>query len=251
MHAIYTMTFSDGSEYVGATSNMRSRITDHRKEMRRGTHSRQVQSMFDLYGYPVFTVVACGFSASDLHLLETAVITSRGPALNAITTPRPLPSRTPSTPSQVMVDGVLDFKRSHRTRLGISRNRYRRALRRGQNPFELGPPMAPPQRTITAAGRAQSIRAWSRESGVAHNTIAHRIDYLGWTPEQAVGLEPGPTKAKTAGRTPPTLYGRGAPIEYKGHIGTFSQLARQFGVPYARAYARFRAGRPLDQVFSV
>lgn len=45
----------------------------------------------------------------------------------------------------------------------------------------------------TADGRAQSLNAWSRETGIPRATISVRIK-LGWPPEQAVGLVSRPLR---------------------------------------------------------
>jgi hypothetical protein len=51
---------------------------------------------------------------------------------------------------------------------------------------------------FTAGGRTMSFNAWSRETGIARATIAMRAQQLGWTPEQAVGIDPPPVRDHTA-----------------------------------------------------
>jgi len=59
------------------------------------------------------------------------------------------------------------------------------------------PVVRPDTAGLTAGGRTQSVKAWSRETGVNSVTIATRYQQLGWTPEQAVGLLPPPVRDYT------------------------------------------------------
>lgn len=52
-HCVYTLTFSDGSVYVGSTNNASKRYKKHRKRMKAGEHpSQRVQDAYDRCGYP-------------------------------------------------------------------------------------------------------------------------------------------------------------------------------------------------------
>lgn len=88
---------------------------------------------------------------------------------------------------KVLVDGVLDFPSRHCARLGISKDTYRSRRQAGKDPFTGGPtPMPTPPRLITALGKTQSLTEWALESGISKQTIACRLDQLGWAPDRAV-----------------------------------------------------------------
>ena len=134
MHLIYTMTFADGSEYVGATSAFANRRQNHMRDLRRARHSRPVQAKFAECGPPTFEAVTCGFSRESLHELEAQVIACRNPPLNVNTTPYPLaplaplgkhPKRTrrPVPPPQPY--GPYPSKRAAAEALGVNRRDVR------------------------------------------------------------------------------------------------------------------------------
>ena len=95
---------------------------------------------------------------------------------------------------------------------------------------------------ITAAGREMTLRAWSDESGLEPNTITARMDRYGWTPEEAVGLEPRlPYKNK------PYPLERRATLTVGGETKTIRDWAAEIGIREATLYQRVHSGWTPEQ----
>jgi len=54
---IYKITFSNGSFYIGKSSNIDKRWSQHSKAMLKGTHTKSIQEAYRLYGEPVFEIL--------------------------------------------------------------------------------------------------------------------------------------------------------------------------------------------------
>ena len=54
---IYKLTFKDGSIYIGKSSNIDKRWSQHSKAMSKGTHTKKIQEAFAKFGDPKFEVI--------------------------------------------------------------------------------------------------------------------------------------------------------------------------------------------------
>lgn len=54
---IYKLTFKDGSIYIGKSSNIDKRWSQHSKAMLKGTHTKKIQEAFAKFGDPKFEVI--------------------------------------------------------------------------------------------------------------------------------------------------------------------------------------------------
>jgi hypothetical protein len=54
---IYKLTFSDGSVYIGKSSNIDKRWSQHGKAMSKGTHTKKIQECYEKYGEPKYEVI--------------------------------------------------------------------------------------------------------------------------------------------------------------------------------------------------
>jgi group I intron endonuclease len=54
---IYKLTFSNGSVYIGKSSNIDKRWSQHGKAMSKGTHTKKIQECYEKYGEPLYEVV--------------------------------------------------------------------------------------------------------------------------------------------------------------------------------------------------
>lgn len=72
---IYTLTFSDGSVYVGKSVDIPKRWAQHTKAMQKGTHTSKIQDVYNKYGVPEYDVI---FECHPDHIdiLETYFINS-------------------------------------------------------------------------------------------------------------------------------------------------------------------------------
>ena len=94
------------------------------------------------------------------------------------------------------------------------------------------------KRRINIQGRKfDSIQSAATAFGLSRNTVDYRL-LQGWTPEQAVGLEPPPSHAaKTAGIT----------IEVQGHeFNSIREAAKYFGRNYDHVIVRLKEGFTIE-----
>ena len=132
MNIVYTMTFSDGSTYVGSTTSFNTRRSNHCRDMRKGRHYTKVQQAFSRCGYPVFDVVACALARSNLHAVEAQVIESIQPKLNTLV-PAPVPPTEqargrPWGPYGTLRAAADDLKVSYRFIKRLSKLSYESAV---------------------------------------------------------------------------------------------------------------------------
>ena len=148
-------------------------------------------------------------------------------------------------------------------RYGVSKHYYRAARTRGATIRQaLGLDPTPPgrrpkvkKRMLTAAGTTMPLDAWAKKIGVRPGVIHSRLG-LGWTVEQAVGVEPSPAKLKVAARAaakaarPPR--GRQAKQHtVRGVTGTVEDLCKVFDAPVARVGSRVDRGWTLEEALII
>lgn len=172
---------------------------------------------------------------------------------------RPKPQKLPREPStyfdqfKVSVDGVLDLPANHCRRAGISIKLYHSRVRDGHSRASAlrSKCVPPPERKLTAGGKTMTLKQWSKYCGVRKNTLRSRLDSLGWSPEQAVGIDPPPgvPPGQLKANILKYLKKVGKLVEYQGVEDSFVGHCQRLGVQYPRAYHRYKRGLPLDQVF--
>lgn len=98
-------------------------------------------------------------------------------------------------------------------------------------------------RQIVVNGREfDSLESAARAFGLSRNTVDYRLS-KGWTPEQALGLEPRPGHA---GRTP------GVAVKVQGQeFCNIKQAAKHFGRAYTHVLDRLKAGRTIEQALGL
>ena len=70
---IYLLTFKDGSFYIGKSTNIEKRFSQHNKSMDDGSHTKKVQEAYDRYGSPEQSVLMyC--HADHIDIMETYYI---------------------------------------------------------------------------------------------------------------------------------------------------------------------------------
>lgn len=80
---IYSLTFSDGAQYVGKSINISRRWDEHKKSFLAGTAAKNIQERYNIYGMPVGKVeFEC--HGDHIDLMESYFICLMQPALNAI-----------------------------------------------------------------------------------------------------------------------------------------------------------------------
>jgi hypothetical protein len=87
-YAVYTLTFRDGSVYVGSSRDPKRRFENHTNRFRRKAHTATLQSLYDSHGAPTVQVVANTDALDELHILEAEWIAATPAAVN---TELPLP----------------------------------------------------------------------------------------------------------------------------------------------------------------
>jgi len=99
------------------------------------------------------------------------------------------------------------------------------------------------KRTIIVDGREfDSINVAALAFGLSRNTLDYRLS-KGWTPEQALGLEPRPSHA---GRTP------GVAVKVQGQeFANIKQAAKHFGRAYTHIFDRLKAGCTIEQALGL
>jgi hypothetical protein len=99
------------------------------------------------------------------------------------------------------------------------------------------------RKAILVNGRGfDSIESAARSFGLSRNTVDYRLK-KGWTPEQALGLEPRPSYA---GATP------GIPVTVQGHeFKNIKEAAKHFGRSYTHIFARLKEGCSIDQALGL
>ena len=251
---IYTATFSDGEQYVGATRNYAARVKGHRYDARtgRGTNSR-LRAKFKAFGLPDFAPCACPLPGVELHEVESAVIQSLDAALN-MSEPTPIRSRP-----RRRVSVYKSLAEASRAR-GIPYPRIMERLAAGWDENQaigLTPPPPRPEvkkRTITIDGTTLAINQWAERLQVPPGVIHSRL-YQGWTERQAVGADPGPgaeKSARAAARREATAAKREAlRVRYKGFEGSRVEAAERFGIPYATLLYRLNSGWPVEEALTL
>lgn len=98
-------------------------------------------------------------------------------------------------------------------------------------------------RKIIVDGREfDSINSAALAFGLSRNTVDYRLS-KGWTPEQALGLEPRPSHA---GRTP------GVAVKVQGQeFANIKQAAKHFGRAYTHIFDRLKAGCTIEQALGL
>ena len=99
------------------------------------------------------------------------------------------------------------------------------------------------KRKIIVNGREfDSIGGAASTFGLSRNTVDYRLS-KGWTPEQAVGLEPRPSHAGTTS---------GIPVKVQGQEFTsIKQAAKHFGRSYTHIFARLKEGCTIEQALGL
>lgn len=99
------------------------------------------------------------------------------------------------------------------------------------------------KRKIIINGRKyESIGSAASAYGLSRNTVDYRLS-KGWTPEQAVGLEPRPSHSAS---TP------GIPVIVQGHeFNSIRQAAKYFGRSYTHIFARLKEGCTIEQALGL
>ena len=113
-----------------------------------------------------------------------------------------------------------------------------------QNLFDFSPEAAKSnKRKIIIEGRKyDSVQSAARAFGLSRNTVDYRLS-KGWTPEEAVGLEPRPDHA---GRT------AGVPVEVQGlNFPNIKQAAKHFGRAYTHVIERLKQGCTIEQALGL
>lgn len=95
---------------------------------------------------------------------------------------------------------------------------------------------------IVNGQKFDSIGSAARTFGVSRNTLDYRLS-KGWTPEQAVGIEPRPRfAASTAGRT----------VIVEGHeFDSIRQAAKFYGRSYTYIFSRLKEGCSLEKALGL
>ncbi len=97
--------------------------------------------------------------------------------------------------------------------------------------------MVPRIKIIVNGREFDSLQSAARAFGLSRNTVDYRLK-KGWTPEQAVGLEPRPSHA---GRT------AGIPVRVQGQeFKTIKEAAKHFGRAYTHVFARLKDGCTIE-----
>lgn len=99
------------------------------------------------------------------------------------------------------------------------------------------------KRKIIVEGREfDSIQSAAFAFGLSRNTVDYRLS-KGWTPEQALGLEPRPSNA---GRT------SGVAVKVQGQeFANIKQAAKHFGRAYSHIFDRLKAGCTIEQALGL
>ena len=99
------------------------------------------------------------------------------------------------------------------------------------------------KRKVVIAGREfESINRAAVEFGMSRNTLDYRLS-KGWTPEEAVGLEPRPSHAA---RTP------GVSVNVEGReFKTIKDAAQHYGRAYTHVIERLRSGRSIEEALGI
>ena len=93
-------------------------------------------------------------------------------------------------------------------------------------------------RQITALGKTQLLCEWAEETGLDSGTIAARIDYYGWPPDQAVSRSLVPPSESNARL-----------VTFNGETCSISEWARRLGVT-TRAMVKRLDKWPLDKALT-
>jgi len=98
------------------------------------------------------------------------------------------------------------------------------------------------RKTIINGREFKSLESAARAFRMSRNTLDYRLS-KGWTPEQAVGLEPRPSHA---GRTP------GVPVKVQDReFKTIKAAAKYYGRAYTHAIERLKAGCTIEQALGL
>jgi Probable Zinc-ribbon domain len=99
------------------------------------------------------------------------------------------------------------------------------------------------KKKVFVAGRAfESINSAALAFRLSRNTVDYRLS-KGWTPEQALGLEPRPAHA---GRT------AGVIVKVQGQeFGNIKQAAKHFGRSYTHVFERLKTGCTIEQALGL
>jgi hypothetical protein len=99
------------------------------------------------------------------------------------------------------------------------------------------------KRKIIVDGREfHSINSAADAFGLSRNTVDYRLS-KGWTPEQAVGLEPRPSHAASTA---------GIPVKVQGlEFSSIRQAAKHFGRSYTHIFARLNEGCTIEQALGL
>jgi len=98
------------------------------------------------------------------------------------------------------------------------------------------------RKTIINGREFQSLESAARAFKMSRNTLDYRLS-KGWTPEEAVGLEPRPSHAK---KTP------GISIKVQGRkFKTIKDAAKYYGRAYTHIFERLKAGCSIEQALGL
>src|SRR5262245_20412303 len=98
------------------------------------------------------------------------------------------------------------------------------------------------RRVIINGREFDSIQSAARAFGLSRNTLDYRLS-KGWTPEQAVGLEPRPSHAGRTAGVPVTVQGRA--------FKSIKEAAKHFGRAYTHVFARLKEGCTIEQALGL
>lgn len=99
------------------------------------------------------------------------------------------------------------------------------------------------KRRIAIVGREfESLQSAARAFSMSRNTLDYRLK-KGWTPEQAVGLEPRPSHAVRTAGIPVSVQGQ----EFK----SIKEAAKHYGRAYTHVLARLKEGCSIEQALGL
>lgn len=102
---------------------------------------------------------------------------------------------------------------------------------------------ASPKRTLVVNGREyDSLESAARAFGMSRNTLDYRLK-KGWTPQEALGLEPRPSHAGSTPGIPVTVQG----LDFKN----IKEAARHFGRSYTYIFERLKEGFTIEQALGL
>jgi hypothetical protein len=194
----YSLTFPDGSKYVGSAENFAHRKRMHMRQFDAGAGvNARVAEKWRQFGACQFDVIEEIAVGDDLLQAERLAFDFLKPELN---------------------------------------------LRRP----------VPRELVLTIDGDERSLANWCHEFDVAAPTVRSRLA-RGWSAKQALGIDPAPSAqlAEKAAALQDAAEERALSrrIAYQGITSSLRKHCLRLGIPYQRAYYRWRRGAALDEVF--